>query len=120
MTVSLGGIILSDNLTLDIKPAGVGYSQRRLIGGASVIQADGSTGGRTMVLNSAMHMTRVQLEQIRDMQSLGQPVAMVHHRGSFSVLITDTSDMVDDCDLADPDNDPTLTVSGNITMIEVS
>lgn len=119
MTVSLGGITLSDDLTLDIKPSGVGYSQVRLIGGASVVQADGSTGGRTMVLNSAMHMTKVQLEQIRTLQSLGQAVALVHHRGSFDVLITDTSDMADDSDIADPDNDPTLTVSGNITMIEV-
>lgn len=119
MTVSLGGIILSDDLTLDIKPAGVGYSQRRLIGGASVVQADSSSGGRTMILNSALHMTKVQLEQIRTLQALGQTVPLVHHRGSFSVLITDTSDMADDSDIADPDNDPTLTVSGNITMIEV-
>lgn len=119
MTVSLGGITLSDHLTLDIKGAGAAYSQRRLIGGASVVQADGSSGGRTMILNSAMHITKVQLEQIRSIQALGQAVELVHHRGSFAVVITDTSDMADDLDIADPDNDPTLTVSGNITMIEV-
>jgi len=119
MTVSLGGIELSSHLTLDIQGAGVAYSQRRCIGGAAVVQADGNDGGRTMTMNSAGHMTIVQLEQIRTLQALGLPVDLIHHRGNFSVLIIDTAEMSDDFDIANPDADATLTVSGNITMIEV-
>jgi len=119
MTVSLGGIELSNHLTLDIQGAGVAYSQRRLIGGAAIVQADGNDGGRSMVINSSGHMTLTQLEQIRTMQAAGQPVQLVHHRGTFDVLIVDTTDMADDFDIANPDADATLTVSGNITMIEV-
>jgi len=68
MTVSLGGIVLSNNLTLDIQGAGVGYSQRRLIGGASIVQADGNVGGRSMILSGENHWTLSQVEQIRSMQ----------------------------------------------------
>nr|WP_321465164.1 hypothetical protein [uncultured Desulfobulbus sp.] len=119
MTILLGGITLSDHLTLDLQGAGVGYSQRRLIGGASVIQVDGNVGGQVMVLNSASDMTKVQLDQIKAMQSAGIAVELVHHRGTFQALIVDTSDMTDDFEIANPDADPTLTVSGNITLIEV-
>lgn len=120
MTVSLGGITLSAHLTLDLQGAGVGYTQRRLIGGASMIQVDGNVGGQTMVLNSESDMTKTQLNQIRVLQSAGIQVELIHHRGTFQVLIVDTSAMVDDFDIANPDDDPSLTVSGSITMIEVS
>lgn len=119
MTVSLGGITLSDHLTLDLHGPGVGYNQRRLIGGASVVQADSNIGGQVMALNSVSDITKSQLDQIRTMQSAGIPIELVHYRGTFQVLIVDTSDMVDDFDIANPDADPTLTVSGTITMIEV-
>jgi len=119
MTVSLGGIALSDHLTLDLQGVGVGYSQRRFIGGASCMQVDGNSGGQTMVLNSIRHMLMTELTQIRAMQSAGMAVELVHHRGTFQVFIADTSEMIADDDIADPDNDPTLTVSGNIILIEV-
>jgi len=120
MNVSLGGIALSSHLPLDIFGAGVGYSQRRLIGGASVVQADGTSGGRTMRLRSNRAMTIAQFDQIKAVQQVGLPVELVHHRGTFQVLITDTSEMEEDFYRADPGNDPTLTVSGNITLIEVN
>jgi len=119
MTVSLGGIALSDDLTLSIASAGVGISQRRLIGGASVVQTDGSSGGRTLILNSAMHLLHSAMEQSKAMQATGLPVTLVHHRGTFAVVIIDTSDLTPDQDYADPENDATATVSGNITLIEV-
>lgn len=119
MTVSLGGITLSDDLTLAIGQNAPGYSQRRLIGGASLVQADGSSGGRELILNSQRHMTIVQLEQIRALQATGQAQTLVHHRGTFQVLILDTSEMTEDDDYADPANDPDASVSGNITLLEV-
>lgn len=120
MTLSLGGITLSDHLTLDIKSAGVAYSQRRLIGGAQVIQADGNDGGRTLVLNSEGHLLCTHKEQIRAMQAAGLAVILEHPRGTFSVLIIDTDSLVDDMPRVDPENDTELTCSGDITLIEVS
>lgn len=120
MTVSLGSLPLSDHLQLSIDAAAAGINQMRLIGGASVVQTDAAVGGRTMRLQSKRHMTIVQLDAIKAMQSAGLPVALVHHRGTFQVVITDTAAMEEDFYRADPDNDTTLTVSGTITMIEVS
>lgn len=120
MTVSLGGIVLSDHLQLSIDAAAVGISQRRLIGGASVVQIDAAAGGRSMRLQSKRHMTIVQLDKIKAMQSAGMPVELVHHRGAFQVVITDTTAMEEDFYRADPDTDQTLTVSGTITLLEVS
>jgi len=117
MTVSLGAITLSENLTLDIGPAASAYSQRRLIGGASVVQADGSSGGRTLTLQGENHFSLTQVEQIRTIQALGLAVSLVHHRGPFDVLIVDTTDLTP----ADAYANPTAAdwYSGTITLIEV-
>lgn len=120
MTVSLGGVALSDHLQLSIAAAVAAVNQRRLIGGASVVQVDGAVGGRSLRIQSKRHMTIVQLNAIKDMQSSGATVELVHHLGTFQVVITDTAGMEEDFYRADPVNDPTLTVSGTITMIEVS
>jgi hypothetical protein len=118
VTVSLGGISLSEHLALDIQGAGLAYSQRRLIGGASVVQADGAFGGRVVTLSGDNHWTLAQVEQIQAMQALALPVEMIHHRGTFSVLITDTTNLEPAFGYADPDLDDWYT--GHITMIEVS
>ncbi|MGD9947519.1 MAG: hypothetical protein AB7U29_03455 [Desulfobulbus sp.] len=117
MTVSLGSIILPDHLTLDINGAGLGYSQRRLIGGASVVQADGNSGGRTLVLSGENHWTLEQVERIRDLQATGLAVELIHHRGTFPVLIVDTTDLQPTDLRANPPDDEEY--SGTITMIEV-
>ncbi len=118
MTVSLGGITLSDDLVLDIGAAGVAYSQRRLIGGASVVQADGNSGGRTLILQGERpRFTLAQVEEIRSAQALGIPVELVHHRGTFTVLITDTSNLQAAEAYADAAADDWY--SGTITLIEV-
>lgn len=117
MTVSLGGIILSDQLTLDIGPAAAAISQRRLIGGGQVIQTDATFGGRTLTLAGEHHWTLDQVEQIRSLQSLGQAVQLVHHRGTFLAVITDTANLLPSVDHHDPD--PTDWYTGSITMIEV-
>jgi hypothetical protein len=117
MTVSLGGIALSDHLVLDIAPAEVAYKQTRLIGGASVVQVDGSTGGRTLTLSGANHWTLGQAEQIRALASAGMAVTLIHHRGTFAVLIVDTADLTPMRPYANPLDSDRYT--GSITMIEV-
>lgn len=117
MTVSLGTVTLSDDLSLDIGPAAAGISQRRLIGGASVVQADGSSGGRTLVLSGVHHWTLTQIEQLRTLQALGLPLALVHHRGTFSVVIVDSTDLMPSFDHANPTAADWY--SGSLTLIEV-
>jgi len=119
MTVSLAGISLADDLTLDTQGAGVAFSQRRLIGGSSVVQADGNVGGQTLVLGSEYpYWTLSQVEQLRALQSLGQAVELVHHRGTYQVFIADTSNLAPDDQYADPEEDDWYI--GTITLIEVS
>lgn len=117
MTVSLGGIPLSEHLTLDIGPAPAAISQRRLIGGASCVQADGSSGGRTLTLDGENHWTLGQIEQIRVLESSGATVELVHHRGTFQMVVTSTADVKPVFNYADP----TLTdwCTGPVTGIEV-
>lgn len=117
MTVSLGGLALSDHLMLDIGPAAAAVNQRRLIGGAPCVQTDPSTGGRVLTLQGEHHFTLAQIESIRAMQAQGLPVDLVHHRGTFRVVITDTSDLAPSFALADPSPDDWY--SGTITLIEV-
>ena len=118
MTVSIGGVTLSENLYLDIGPAGVAYSQRRLIGGASVVQVDGNTGGRTFTLEGVNCWTMAQAETIMAMQAAATGVELVHHRGTFQVFITDTSDLQPTRKYKNPIGTDWYT--GSITMIEVS
>ena len=116
---TLGAVTFSDDMTLQISPQSPATSQRRLIGGAMVVQADATAGGRTLTLNSQSHLRLTVLDQLRALEAAAMPVTLVHHRGTFTVLILDTSEMTEDDDYADPANDPLATVSGNITMIEV-
>lgn len=117
MTVTLGGIALSDHLILDIGSTGVGFSERRLIGGASVVQLDGSSGGRTLRLGNERHWTMAQVDQVRALESAALPITLVHHRGTFTVVIIDTSEL----ELSQRRSDPASTAwfSGTITLKEV-
>jgi hypothetical protein len=117
MTVSLGGIVLSDHLVLDIGPSGVAHSQRRLIGGASLLQVDGNSGGRQLTLGGTNHWTLGQVEQIRALEAAALPVLLVHHRGTFSVVITSTADLQPMRAYANPIGSDRY--SGTITLIEV-
>jgi hypothetical protein len=118
MTVALGGIALSDELVLDIGQPEIGFSSRRLIGGANVVQVDGVSGGRTMTLEGINHWTFSQSEQIRSLQAGGQAVTLEHHRGMYQVVIIDTSDLVPTRKYKNPVADTMYT--GSITLIEVS
>jgi hypothetical protein len=116
MTVSLDSIALSDELTLDIGPAPAAINQRRLIGGASCVQADGSSGGRTLTLSGEHDWTLGQIEQIRALESSAATVTLVHHRGTFRVVISSTSELEPTVNYKDPTSDSWYT--GPITLIE--
>lgn len=117
MTVSLDGITLSEHLTLDIGPAAAAINQRRLIGGASCIQADGSSGGRVLTLAGKNHWTFGQIEQIRVLESSAATVTLVHHRGTFRAVISSTTEVGPTRNYFNPPSDSLCT--GSITLIEV-
>lgn len=117
MTVSLGGIALSDHLTLTIGPQAPAITQQRLIGGSLCIQIDPTLGGRELILAGDNHWTLDQVEAIRALEAAGSPVTLIHHRGTFAVLIADTTGLTPTIDYADPTAADWY--SGAITLIEV-
>jgi len=93
MTVSLGGISLSDHLVLDgIETAKhVAMSARRTLGGRMVIQVGATlTGGRELTLSGKNHFTLNQINAIKELEKLGQSVQLIHPRGTFVVFVTET------------------------------
>jgi len=121
MTVTLGGVILSDHLALlgiENSP-GVAWSAQRTLGGAQKIEAGPTlTGGRQLALQSDNHLTLTQIESIKELEALGQSVSLVHHRGTFTVFITGI-EVEPDTIIADPDDAEMLWYSGQINLIEV-
>ncbi len=99
MTVSLGNIILDDDLRLD----GVRNQSKLAISvrptfGAPVAQRCARSGGDTLTLvassdnDSVMGMfTGAQLDQIVGLRDIGEPVTLVHHLGTFTVMIPATA-----------------------------
>ena len=90
MTVTLGDITLSDSIVLDgleNSPV-IAQSARRTLGGRMVLQVGATlSGGRILTLSGDNHWTLGQASAIRDIAALGQNVSLVHHRGTFTVLI---------------------------------
>lgn len=115
---TLGGLSLSPDLVLTGLEAspGIIYSQRRTMSGVSVLQTAPVVGGRTLGLNSENHLSLTDIQAIQALAALGQPVTLVHHRGTFNVLIIGLN--VEPVSLiANPDG--TLWHSGEITLLEV-
>jgi hypothetical protein len=120
MATLLGALLLSDDLVLsglETAPDLV-VSQKRTLAGRSVIQTAPVSGGRTLTLSSERHLTLAQVQAIKALAALGQPVTLVHHRGTFQVLITATALDPDDSSLH---SNPTSAewYSGDLTLIEV-
>ncbi len=115
---TLGTVILSDDLVLDgLENAPVAASsQRRTLGGESVVQVAPVTGGRNLALVGENHFTLDQLQQIRSLARTGQQVTLTHHRGTFNVLIVGI-EAAPAVDVSDPDSGAWY--SGTINMIEV-
>lgn len=118
MSVTLGGVALSDHLVLEGLENGarIATSTRRTLGGGSVTQMIGLTGGRTLTLQAENHISLAEIEQVKGLEAAAQAVTLVHPRGTFSVVITGT-DFATDHPLADTPSDELY--SGTITMIEV-
>lgn len=118
MTVTLGGITLSDELVLH------GLESRRmsevavtyLLGGKAVVQADplDQVSGVPLSLAGEYHFTLAEIKAVQGL--VGQEVELVHHRGTFSVVVVGVPD-----EPADPVSNPTDAewYSGEISMITV-
>lgn len=119
MTVSLGGITLSDHLVLTGLDSGplVTYSITPTLGGSAVIQSDANddAGGIKLTLVADNSLTLAQVQAIRGLR--GQTVELVHHRGTFDVIVIDTP-VTPAINYADPVDDDWY--SGEITMITVT
>lgn len=91
MTVSLGGIVLSDHLILDGLESApvVASSVRRTLGMRPVVRtlAGSTVGGRELTLSGENHFTLAEVAALRGVAAAGQPVTLVHHRGTFVVTI---------------------------------
>lgn len=124
MTVSLGGVALDDSLVL------VGFKNRppvavavgRTILGRPVVQTSPVSGG-ALVLEARLDGDRIygrytgsQIDQIRTLWAAAAAVTMVHHLGTWQVIIQ-AVDVQDVQDYADPG--ATDLYTGTITMIEV-
>ena len=126
MTVMIGDIVLDDNLRLHgIETAkDIAVEQIGVLDGSSVFQTMPFSGGRQLSLVATRDgntlkgkILRWQLMAIKSLASGGQPVALVHDLGTFSVLIVSTAEMVPFYDYKNPqDDDPYV---GSIQMIEV-
>jgi hypothetical protein len=120
MTVTLGALTLSDDLVLsglETAPDLV-VNQKRTLSGRSILQTAPISGGRTLTMSGERHYTLAQVQAVKALAALGQPVTLVHHRGTFQVLITATALDPDD---AGRHSNPTSAewYSGDITLIEV-
>lgn len=119
MTV-LGGVTLSDHLVLDgLETApGVVVNQQRTLTGVSVVQVGVLHGGRSLVLRGDKHFSLAQIQAVKAVEVTAQAVTLSHHRGTFNVLITGTP-VAPEQIRSNPEEDPGIMYSGEITMIEV-
>jgi hypothetical protein len=119
MATLLGTVSLSDHLVLSglEQAPDLAYQQRRTIGGRSVVHTAPVAGGRVLTLSGERHFTLAEIEAVKAMPA-GVPVTLVHHRGTFQVVIVATAVEPDDASLH---ANPTAAeyYSGDITLIEV-
>ena len=86
--VSLGGITLSDHLVLqglETAPT-IAWSSRQTFGRA-VIQVLSIHGGTPLSLISENHLSLADVQAMNGLMAAGQDVELVHHRGTFTVVI---------------------------------
>jgi len=126
MTVQIGSIVLDENLQLyGIETAkDIAVEQIGVMDGSSVFQTMSFGGGRSLSLTAAIYgdasvgvFLRSQLMAIKQLSAAGMPVPLIHHLGTFSVLILSTEDVIPVIDYADPRDDDWYV--GSIQMIEV-
>ena len=119
MTVTLGGLTLSDNLVLDgleNSPA-IAMSARRTLGGRMISTFGPSlTGGRSLSLQSENHLTLAQIISLKTFEASGAALTLSHPRGTFTVSITGI-EVEPDSMVVNPDG--SIWYSGVINLIEV-
>ena len=90
MSVSAGGLALSDNLLLrGLRGDPVAVDMQRSEGGVAQILVAPLEGGRPLALEG--YFTAAQVDALMDMARIGEPVTLIHPRGTFSWLITGSS-----------------------------
>lgn len=116
----LGDIELSPHLALrgQHEWCTANVSEARTIDGKHLWWMDAMQGGRTLQLDgSGHHFTVSQLAQIRALQALARPIELLHHTGTYHVIIQgiDSPEMwIDYADYNDDDH-----ISATVTLIEV-
>lgn len=117
----LGNIELSPHLRLRglLDWPRVQFDAKRSIDGLYLYEASPAMqGGRPLTLDgTGAHFTVGQLRAILALQAQGQQVELVHHVGSFRVLITNITSpdlWIDYADYSDDDF-----VSASVEMVEV-
>ncbi len=126
MIVSLGGISLDDNLYLDgiLNDSDFAMSVRPTLGGGVVVQIGAHEGGRELALVATQdgdeingHFTLNQLQQIKVLAKAAQPVPLVHHGATYTVLIGPKPDVTPVMGHVDPAGEDLYI--GTISMIGV-
>lgn len=122
---SVDTIELDDNLQLSgvhaISQVSISVHQTF---GAPKVQRCARSGGDTLMLIASEqgnevhgHFTGAQIEALKTLRDIGNPVLLTHHRGSFQVIIP--ADAMDNLtqvvDYVDPDSDDIYT--GTIPFI---
>lgn len=117
-STTLGPLTLSEHLILSgLETApDITVSQRRTLAGYSIVQQGFNIGGRTLTLQGRGHFTLAQIKAVKALAALGQPVTLIHHRGTFVVKIIGTP-VEPAVNYSDPDD--TVWYSGEITLLEV-
>lgn len=97
MTVSLGGLALSDDLALygPVNGSKMLLQVQQTLGGSVVVAGLPIVSGREFVLQGsdddgrvAGVLTKTQVDQLEAMRDTMQTVELVHHVGTYSVIIT--------------------------------
>lgn len=113
--ITLGGLTLSDNLRLlGLRADPVAVDLQRSEGGVAHILTAPLQGGRALQLQG--YFTSAQVDQIMAMANAGDPVELVHPRGTYSVIITGST-LADWIEYVEPD--PADFEEGTINLIEV-
>ena len=118
MTVSLGGITLSNHLHLTGLESGspVAVSQKRTVAGIAKIRTAPMIKGRQLTLTGKHHFYLSEIKALQAVAANGGEQILIHPRGVFNVVITgfSTDPTINYSDLQDGDR-----CSCDITMIEV-
>lgn len=96
MTISLGGLVLSDDLIIEniYNAASIGQSENITIGGSPVVHSDPQSGGRNFLLTTHMlnghHVgtfTTAQLDTLKAHETSGSEIVFIYETQTFNIKI---------------------------------